>query len=407
MRLVDLDDIRAASRSLTGVVRLTPLVSSVALGSAAGGPVLLKCENLQRTGSFKIRGAYVRLARMAKRERGRGVVAASAGNHAQGVALAATLLGARAVVFMPVGTPIPKVEATRGYGAEVRFSGTTLDEALDAAREYAARSDAVLVHPFDHPDVIAGQGTTGLELTVQCPDMRTVLVPTGGGGLVSGVAVAVKALCPAARVVGVQAEGAAAWPASLQVGRPQRLDRMATLADGIAVGCPGEVTFAHVSARVDDIVTVSDEAISRALLVCLERAKLLVEPAGAAAAAAVLDAAPGHFEPPVVVLLSGGNIDPLLLLRVLRHGLVAAGRFLVLRVLVPDRPGSLVALLDVLARTGANVADVEHLRTEAHLHLDEVEVTVQVETRGSEHAAQVLAMLQRSGYQPEQVGAQR
>jgi threonine dehydratase len=404
VRLVDVEDIRAASRLLSGIVRLTPMLGSVALSTAAGGPVQLKCENLQRTGSFKIRGAYVRLARMARRERGHGVVAASAGNHAQGVAMAATLLGARAVVFMPAGTPIPKVEATRGYGAEVRFSGTTLDAALDAAREYAARSGAVLVHPFDHPDVIAGQGTTGLELAAQCPDVRTVLVPTGGGGLVSGIGIAVKALRPAARVVGVQAAGAAAWPASLREGRPQPLAQMATMADGIAVGCPGEVTFAHVRACVDDMITVSDEAISRALLLCLERAKLLVEPAGAAAAAAVLDAPPGRFEPPVAVVLSGGNIDPLLLLRVLRHGLVAAGRFLVLRVLVPDRPGSLVALLDVLARAGANVADVEHLRTEAHLHLDEVEVTVHVETRGGEHSAEVLALLRRSGYQPVEVG---
>lgn len=397
-RLVGLAEVRAARELLAGVARVTPVEESRALSGRVGGPVFLKCENLQRTGSFKIRGAYVRIARLPPGERARGVVAASAGNHAQGVALAARLLAARATVFMPEGAPLPKLEATTGYGADVRLGGRTVDEALVAARASADATGAVLVHPFDHPDVIAGQGTVGLEVLDQCPDVRTVLVPCGGGGLVSGIAVAVKALRPDVRVVAVQAEGAAAWPASLAAGHPVPLPALHTMADGIAVGCPGTVTFGHVAALVDDVVAVSDEALSRALLHCLERAKLLAEPAGVAAVAALMEV-PGGYEPPVVAVLSGGNIDPLLLLKVIRHGLVAAERYLSLRVRVADLPGSLAALLDVLAAAGANVLDVEHLRTQAELHLDEVDVALQLETRGSRHKRKVLAALRAASYE--------
>jgi len=398
--VVGIDDVRAAAEALAGVAVRTPMEESRWLADLVGAPVLLKCENLQRTGSFKIRGAYLRMARLSPEERAAGVVAASAGNHAQGVALAARLLGIRACVFMPEGAPIPKEKATRGYGAEVVFAGRYVDESLVAAREHAARTGAVLIHPFDHADIVAGQGTCGLEIVEQAPEAATVLVPTGGGGLVAGVAVAVKALRPDVRVVGVQAEGAAAFPASLRSGVPVALEHMETMADGIAVGCPGEVPFAAIQGAVDDIVTVSEEGLSRALLGLLERAKMVVEPAGAAAVAALLEH-PGAYEGPVVAVLSGGNIDPLLMGRVIRHGLAAAGRYLFLRVTVADSPGGLASLLAELAGAGANVLDVAHERISPSLRLDEVQVRVQLETRGAAHAEALLARLGEQGHRVE------
>ncbi|HEY5186789.1 MAG TPA: threonine ammonia-lyase [Actinomycetes bacterium] len=394
---VSLDDVRAARVLLEGVARLTPLEGSRPLTERVGGPVHLKCENLQRAGSFKIRGAYTRISGLTPEERARGVVAASAGNHAQGVALAASMLGAKATVFMPTGAPIPKVQATRGYGAEVRFVGQTLDEALVEAQAFERETGAVLIHPFNHRDIVAGQGTVGLEILEQCPDVRTVVVCTGGGGLLAGVALAVKSLRPDVRVVGVQAEQAAAYPASLAAGHPVPLATMSTMADGIAVGCPGEVPFAIVRELVDEVRAVPEASLTRAMLLCLERAKLVVEPAGAAGVAAVLDD-PTAFEPPVVIVLSGGNVDPLLMLRLLRHGLTAAGRFLSIAVRVPDRPGNLATLLGVLAETDANVLDVVHHRTEAALSHDEVEIDVELETRGPDHAAAVLARLAEAGF---------
>jgi threonine dehydratase len=390
-------DVERAAALLDGVVRRTPLEHSRGLAGLVGGPVWLKCENLQRTGSFKIRGAYTRIARLTDEERARGVVAASAGNHAQGVALAARLLGTSATVFMPETAPLPKVAATRGYGAEVRLGGQTLAEPLLAAAEHAERTGAVFIHPFDHPDVIAGQGTVGLEVLEQCPDVATLLVCAGGGGLVSGVAAAVRARRPGVRVVAVQAEAAAALPVALAAGRPVPLTSMATMADGIAVPAPGELTLAHVRDLVDEVRTVTEEDLSRALLFCLERAKLVVEPAGVAAVAAVL-ADPAAFAPPVVAVVSGGNIDPVLLLKVVQHGMAAAGRYLSLRVRVPDRPGSLAAVLGELAAVGANVLEVEHERTATRLGVGEVEVFVVLETRGPEHAEEVTAALTSAGY---------
>ena len=394
---VTYDDVVAARDVLAGVSRRTPVEGSRPLSERVGGPVSLKCENLQRAGSFKIRGAYVRISRLTDEERRRGVVAASAGNHAQGVALAAKLLGAPVTVFMPEGAPLPKIEATKAYGAEVRFAGNTVDDALTAAAMFAGETGATLIHPFDHADIVAGQGTVGLEIVEQVPDVRTIVVAVGGGGLVSGIAAAVRDSHPDLRIVGVQAEGAAAFPPSLKAGRPTRLPSMSTIADGIAVGCPGQLTYRMVHDLVDDIVTVSEEALSRALLLCLERAKLVVEPAGAAAVAAVMEH-PEAFEPPVVAVLSGGNIDPVLLLRVLRHGMAAAGRYLSFRLRIPDAPGELARLLGELAASGANVLDVEHVRTEPRLHLDEVEVALQLETRGPDHCDDVLDHLRAAGY---------
>ena len=392
-----LADIQAARETLRDVSVLTPMEESRWLSVLAQGPVLLKAENLQRTGSFKIRGAYLRMCRLSAEEKATGVVAASAGNHAQGVALAAQMLGIKATVFMPTGAPIPKEKATRGYGADVRFHGHTVDEALVEAKRFAAETGAVLIHPFDHADIVTGQGTCGLEILEQCPDVKTVLVSTGGGGFIAGIATAIKELRPDVRVVGVQAAGAAAYPASLTAGHPIALETMSTMADGIAVGCPGEVPFHAIQKYVDDMVTVSEESLSTALLMLLERAKLLVEPAGAAAVAALMDH-PDGYEAPVVAVLSGGNVDPLLLMRVMRHGMAAAGRYLSFKVRIPDLPGGLARLLGELADVEANVLDVVHERTSSHLHLDEVEVALQVETRGADHAERVLARLRECGY---------
>jgi threonine dehydratase len=395
--VVELADVQAAQRLLEGVARRTPIEGSRLLSGLVGGPVWLKCENLQRTGSFKIRGAYVRIARLSDDERRAGVVAASAGNHAQGVALAASLLDTPAVVYMPEGAPIPKVEAARGYGADVRFAGHTVDEALVAAQAYADESGSVLIHPFNHPDIVAGQGTVGLEIAGQVPDVKTVVVSAGGGGLVAGIALAIKAERPDVKVVAVQAAGAASFPDSLQAGRPVPVGSMATMADGIAVGCPGDLTFDLVQTYVDEVRTVSEDSLARGLLMCMERAKLLVEPAGAAAVAAISDA-PTDFEPPVVAVLSGGNIDPVLLMRVLRHGMVAAGRYLSCHLHIPDRPGELAKLLAELAASGANVLDVEHARTGRELHLDEVEVHLVLELRSADHRDEVLFRLRSAGY---------
>jgi threonine dehydratase len=394
---VTLDDVRAAAAALAGVATVTPVEESRALTAIAGTPVLLKCENLQRAGSFKIRGAYVRMARLSPAEKARGVVAASAGNHAQGVALAARLLGLDAVVYMPVDAALPKVAATREYGAEVRLVGTSVDDALVAALGESERTGAVLIHPFDHPDVVAGQGTLGLEILDQVPDVRTVVVPLGGGGLAAGIVTAVRGLRPDVRVVGVQAAGAAAYPASLAAGRPVLAPRLTTMADGIAVGTPGRVPFGVLADAGTDVVTVSEDDLSRALLLVAERAKLLVEPSGAAAVAALM-AAPGTFRGPVVAVLSGGNIDPLVLLRVVRHGLASAGRYLGLRLRVDDRPGALAALLSHLAASGGNVMHVSHVRTGPDLALHQVEVDVQLETKGPEHCAQVVQRLRDAGY---------
>lgn len=395
-----LADIEAAAARLSGIIRDEPVFAARFLSERVGGPVWLVPENLQRAGSFKIRGAYNRMSRLSDNERARGVVAASAGNHAQGVALAAQLLGIHATVFMPNGASIPKVQATLGYGAAVEFAGHTVDDAVQVAREHSAKTGAAFIHPFDHVDVVAGQGTLGLEILRKVPDVRTVVVCTGGGGLLAGVALAVRSLRPDVRVVGVQAQGAAAYPESLRVGHPLAISSMSTMADGIAVARPGDVPFAVIQDLVDSVRTVTEAEISRAVLQLLERAKLVVEPAGAAATAAVL-ASPQDFEPPVAVVLSGGNVDPLLLLRIIRHGLAAADRYLAVSVRIPDRPGSLARLLADIQVADANIVDVEHNRLDPRLAVDEVGVVVHVETRGSEHSADLVQSLCDRGYAVE------
>lgn len=394
---VTLADIEAARDVLQGVVVRTPMEGARWLSAAAGGEIRFKCENLQRTGSFKPRGAYVRLSRLSPAEREAGVVAASAGNHAQGVALSAQLLGIRSVVYMPDGAPIPKVNATRGYGAEVRFAGQYLDQAIVAAREYAKETGAVFISPFDHVDVVAGQGTCGLEILEQLPEVRTIVVPTGGGGLLAGIAIAAKTLRPDIRVLGVQAAEAAAFSLSLAEGRPVQLKRMTTMADGIAVGKPGDITFQAVREYVDDMITVSEESLSRAVLTVAERAKLIIEPAGAAAVAAIMDD-PTAFETPAVAVLSGGNIDPLLLGKVIRRGMAAAQRYLYLRVVIADLPGGLAELLADLGQAGANVLEVEHERISPDLGLYDVAINLQLETKGPKHAQALRDRLAERGY---------
>jgi len=400
--LVGLDEIEDARRLLDGIVVETPLDRSRALSNHIGGEVFAKCENLQRTGSFKIRGAYNRIARLNDAEKKAGVVAASAGNHAQGVALAASLAGTSATVFMPEAASLPKVEACKRYGAEVVLTGAHFGAAFDAAMEFSTKHGSTFVHPFDHPHVIAGQGTCGLEILEQAADIGTIVVPVGGGGLISGIAAAVKAHRPSTRIIGVQAAGAAAFPASLQAGTPVSLEKMATIADGIAANAPGETTLAHVTQLVDEIVLVSDEAIAQALVLTAEAMKLVLEPAGAAGVAAILERVT-DLRPPVIVVMSGGNIDPLLLLRVIRFGLSASGRYFAFHTRIPDLPGELAKLLALVAELGANVVGVEHRREGVVMHIDEVDVALQIETKGGEHTEQVIGRLAEAGYSIEKL----
>jgi threonine dehydratase len=378
--LVSLDEVSEAAARLAGVIRTTPVTRADAIGRVVGRELLLKPEQLQRTGSFKIRGAYNRIAQVAD---GVPVVAASAGNHAQGVALAAALTGHPATIFMPAAAPLPKVQATRDYGAAVELVDGLVDECIVAARAFADGTGAVLVHPFDDPAIIAGQGTIGLELVEEAPDAEVVLVPFGGGGLVSGIAVALE---HRARIVAVQVA-----------------DRSSTLADGIAVKQPSPLTLAHIDALVDDVITVTEEEISQAVLLLLERAKAVVEPAGAVGVAALL-AGRVAGSGPAIAVLSGGNVDPLLLGKLVEHGLSAAGRYLVLRVVVADRPGELARMLAALASKGLNVLSVDQHRAGlVDLAVDEVEVLVTLETRDPEHRDEAVADLRAAGFRVEVV----
>jgi len=416
MGLVGVEEVEAARAALAGVVRPTTVDAPGFLAETAGRPVLLKHEERQRSGSFKIRGAYWRMAGLDPGARAAGVVAASAGNHGQGVAVSASRLGIAATVFMPAAAPLPKVQATRRYGASVRLVEGPLADAMAAAREHAAAGGATLVEPYDDPAVIAGQGTIGLEITDDAgnrpgphgatarpaPDHElTVAVPVGGGGLISGIAVAVRARRPHWRVVGVEAAGAASARAALDAGGPVTLGSVETMADGIAVARVGDVPYRHIAELVDDVVVVTDDEIARALLLLLERCKTVVEPAGAAALAAVVEGrtggAPGS---PVCAVLSGGNVDPALLGRLVTHGLNASGRFLTVRVALADRPGALRSLLDVVAGLGLNIIDVEHHRSGTDLPVEQVEVRLTLETRDPDHRDAVLRRLEEAGLHP-------
>lgn len=404
---VQLQDVLEARALLEGVIVDTPMEHSRALGRMLGTKVHLKAENLQRAGSFKVRGAYVRMARLSEEEKSRGVVAASAGNHAQGVALAAKKLGVQATIYMPRGVALPKLAATRDHGAEVVLFGSNVDEALAEAERYSEETGAVFIHPFNHTDVVAGQGTIGLEILEQQPDVDTVLMGIGGGGLLAGSAVALKQ--EAARqgreikLIGVQAENAAAYPPSLAADALVPLQGVRTIADGIAVGRPGQIPFEIIKELVDDVVTVSEDAIAKALLFLMERSKLVVEPAAAVSVAALMEgklADLGIKPDSVVAVLSGGNIDPMLMLRVIQHGLSAADRFLTVKLMLKDRPGELAVISKIIADTDANVIGVDHTRIGGALSMGDVSIVINMETKGSEHSALVLNSLRAEGYEP-------
>lgn len=404
MTLPTLADIERARETVSGVIQETPMELSRFLSSKLGDTVHLKCENLQRTGAYKIRGAFNLLSQLSEEERERGVVAASAGNHAQGVAYAATSLGIKSTVFMPHGAALPKWQATRDYGAEVRMRGLVFQETLAAALEFVRETGATFVPPYDHPDIIAGQGTVGLEILEQTPDVETVIVPIGGGGLVSGVAIALKEkareLGREIRVIGVQSSGAAAFVDSLKAGEPTTISIRPTIADGIAVSRPGDLPFEAVSKYVDDVLTVDDDAIAGALIVLLERAKLVVEPAGAAGVAAIMQGLVQETGN-TVVLLSGGNIDPMFMERVIARGLAASQRYLTMRLSLPDRPGQLAIISQIVSDEGANVVEVLHTQHDEWTGILEVTLDLSLTTRGAEHSKQVLEALRRAGYDPQ------
>jgi threonine dehydratase len=386
-----LPEIERARERLDGVARVTPVYSSETFSRLAGRRVVLKAENLQRTGSFKIRGAYVKLSSLETDRLAAGVVAASAGNHGQAVAWAARELGAPARIFMPQDSPMAKFDATRSYGAEVDLTAPAFEEALEAAFAYAEQAGAEFIHPYLDTHVMSGQGTIGLELAEQVDELKTVVLPIGGGGLASGISLALRAVRPGLRLVGVQAAGT----------RPGGSGY--TLADGIAVKEPGEVTMGILGETLDDIVTVEDEQIAEAIVLLAERTKLVVEGAGAASAAAILAGLVGGGSGPVLALLSGGNIDASLMVQVMRRGLALAGRYLVLRSCVPDRPGELAKLLDLLAAERVNVVEVEHQREAAWVPVGCTGVELTLLTRDPEHCEQLLRELGEWGYPAERL----
>jgi threonine dehydratase len=378
--------IERARERLAGVAQLTPIHYSETFSRLAGRPVLLKAENLQRTGAFKIRGAVNKLATLSDEERTAGVVAASAGNHGQAVAWAARELGVDAIVFMPLDAPMAKVDATRNYGARTELGGERFEEALDAAMEHVEATGATFIHPYEDDAVIEGQGTIGLELADQVPDAEAVLIPVGGGGLAAGISLALRALDRKVRIVGIRA-GRSGY----------------TIADGIFVKSQGERTTKILDETLDDMVDVTDEEISEAIVLLLERAKLVVEGAGAVGVAALLAGKAGGGSGPVVPVLSGGNIDPSMLITVMRYGLTAAGRYMVVRTRVPDRPGELVKLLEHVAAERVNVVSVEHHREGMAVSVAETEVELTLGTRDEEHAAAVLERMRARGYPVERL----
>lgn len=400
--MIEYDDVLEAADRVTGVARHTPLTRSEAFSEMTGGEVHLKLENTQRTGAFKIRGATNRIETLSEPQRVAGVVTASAGNHGQGVALAASRLGVDATIVMPEQAAVSKVEATEHYGAEVVLHGVDYAEAAERAHELESERGLTYVHAFEDEYVMAGQGTVGLEIIQDLPEVDIVIVPIGGGGLISGVATAVKGAKPDARVIGVQAEGADSAARSFAAGEVVELDAVDTIADGLAARRVGDQTFAVIQERVDDIVTVSDSEIAVAVMLALERAKTLVEGAGAVSLAALLSGAIDVEPDEVVVpLLSGGNIDTNMLTTVLVRGLVETGRYLRLRTILPDRPGALVEFGTVIADHGANIYAFQHDRTSRDIGLSDAEVEVDIETRGPEQVEALLEDLRAQGYEVE------
>lgn len=402
--MIGLAEIEAARARIAGAATVTHLLPAPALSALAGREVRLKAENLQRTGSFKIRGAVNRLATLPAEARARGVIAASAGNHAQGLAFAARALGVPVVIVMPELTSITKVEATRALGARIVLVGATYDDAYARARELAAESGATYVPAFDDDEIIAGQGTLGLEVAEQCPDAGVVVIPIGGGGLCAGSAVALKSRLPRVKVVGVQAAGAAAALAARRAGRPVRLDRISTIADGIALKTVGERTFPLIERYVDDIVTVEEEEIAEAVLLLLEKAKVIAEGAGAVPLAALLAGRVVEAEGPVVLVVSGGNIDVTLIARIIERGLIRAGRLIRLSVDLPDRPGQLARISTLVGDAGGNILHVLHDRGSLDLPVAWTRIRMDVETRGEAHATEIVRHIVDAGFTLRRLG---
>jgi threonine dehydratase len=398
-----LKDFEDAEANVLAIAKKTPILDSFYLSELTGGLVYLKAENLQRTGAYKLRGAYNRMSKLSTQERKRGVVAASAGNHAQGVALASAKLGIKATIFMPIGASLPKVQATKGYGAEVVLVGATFSECLRAAQEFSHKKNSVFIPPFDHIDVVVGQGTVGLEIMQEMPDVDNIVVAIGGGGLAAGVAVVAKLSAKAngrkVKVYGVQSEHAAPYVPSMKTGKLTEVHTTPTIADGIAVSKPGRIPFELIKKHLDRVVTVSENEIAKSILVLLERSKQVVEPAGAVGVAALI-AGKLKLKGKTVVILSGGNMDPLLLQRLVRHGLSAAERYTTISVMLPDRPGQLALTAEVIAKANANVVEVLHTRHGLGLKISEVELNLSVETSGHEHTLEVLKALKNAGLKP-------
>ncbi len=401
---ISLAEFEKASENVSSIAIKTPMLQSHWLSELTGQDVWFKCENLQRTGAYKLRGAFNLISQLTKEERKRGVVAASAGNHAQGVALAAQKLGIKATIFMPVGASLPKYQATLGYGADVKLVGAIFDETLVAAKEYTAKTGAVFVPPFDHNDVVLGQGTVGLEILEQLPHVDNIVVCLGGGGLSAGVATAAKLKAKAqgkkVKVFAVQAEMAAAYPSSLKAGKPVEVKIHPTIADGIAVAKPGKIPFDLIRENVDKVVTVTEDEIAMAMLAVMERSKLVVEAGGVVGAAALMSGKL-KLKGTTAVILSGGNIDPLLLQRVIRHGLAASDRYTNISVMLPDRPGQLVRTAQAVAAAQANVVEVLHTRHGNGLQISEVELNLSVETRGKDHRDALMRSLKDAGLRPK------
>lgn len=397
---ITLVDVQEAHAAMQGVVHHTPLDRSATFSEMVGAEVFLKLENMQKTGSFKIRGAYNKIRLLSDDEKARGVIAASAGNHAQGVAFAATRANTKATIVMPEVAPLAKIMATRGYGAEVVLSGTVYDDAYNKAREIQSKGGQTFIHAFNDWGVIAGQGTIGLEILEDLCDVSAIVVPIGGGGLIAGIAAAVKEKAPHVKIYGVQAQGAPAMYMSKREHVVRTTPDAVTMADGIAVKVPGDLTFSVIDKYVDDIVVVDDELIAGTILMLLERSKLMVEGAGAVGLAAILNNKL-PLKGKVVSVVSGGNIDVNFIARIIERGLVKAGRRVKISALIMDRPGMLQHLLTVIARQRANVINVYHDRVERNVPIGQAVVEISLETRDALHTEQILASLRQEGINAE------
>lgn len=395
---VTLENIQQARETLKDVVSSTHLLPSKKVGLLSGNQVYFKTENLQKTGSFKIRGAYNKIANLTQKQKSKGVLASSAGNHAQGVALGARAYGIESTIVMPIGAPVAKVTATQSYGAKVVLHGSVYDEAYEKALEIQKETGATFLHPFDDPDVIAGQGTIGLEILDELKDVDAIVVPIGGGGLISGIAIAAKSINPNIQIIGVEPENAASMKASVERGQVTSLTSCGSIADGIAVKTPGQLTFSIVKDYVDQIVTVSEDEIAKAILTLMEDEKIVAEGAGAASVAALMSGKINLKNSKIVSMISGGNIDMNMVMNIIDSGLLKGGRMIELKVSIPDKPGNLQTLLELIADTKANISTISQTKLKPYLSIGSQEVTILLETKNHEHVQAIYNTLKEKGY---------